>query len=426
MQLLSEIEQRAIIARLRQPSPEEPPPNTADLVPGMFTGQKRQWIEAYKANGQPVASLDPILSSAEWAAINNVAADKTGAELLDETLRQRWELLGITDLLRPPEPPKYLIHRMIRKPALVAAYGSPGDLKSMLLMDLAVCVASGQPWLAPMPEIGSGGAYALTQCPVLWLDQDNGRALLVERFGALCRTRKVDQAPLSAISLPRPAFDASKVEEADLLAAQIRRLGAGLCVVDNLGTVSGGRDENSSQMVDVMGNLRWVAESTGAVLVVVHHARKGNNQAGGRDGDRLRGHSSIEASLDLAILIERDGDDITVRSTKTRNDPVRPFRARWTWEQDEHGTLQAARFWHLERLETIRPKYLVAADELPDILGDMEGRPNQTQLCERLRDAYGLSRAQARRAIEAAVRSGKVREEAENSARNAPRRYEVA
>lgn len=327
-------------------------------------------------------------------------------EIINAKLSQRWNLFGAGDLLKPPKKPDYLIHGMIRKPALICYYGVPGGLKTMIAMDQFVCVASGQTWLDPLPNIGEGGSYRVKQSTGLWLDMDNGIERLRERFGALSRGRGITDPPIHAVSLPRPIFDASNRQEAELLAAQIEQLKAGICVVDNLGTVSGGRDENSSQMVDVMANLRWIAESTGAVIFVIHHARKG--LAGGRDGDRLRGHSSIEASLDLALLVERNGDDLTIRSTKTRDNPVNPFVVKWTFEKNSDDALYSARFWHIGSAEPDTPQYLTAGDELPDIIKNLEENPSQNKLCKILDDTYGLKKPQAIQAIKHAVSNGNI------------------
>jgi len=292
-------------------------------------------------------------------------------------------------------------------------------------MDLAVCVASGQDWLVPLPNVSQGGGFHVQQGPVLWLDMDNGPDRLKERFGALCRARGITNAPIYAISLPRPVFDASKPEEADLLATQVKRLGAVLLVVDNLGTVSGGRDENTSQMVEVLTNLAWVVRSTRSAGAVIHHSRKASAFGGGRRGDSLRGHSSIEAAFDLAIQLERTGDDLSIGSTKTRDDPVSPMVARWTWDTNAEGALETARFWHLLDLVPERPDYVDAAEEIVELLEDMAEAPSENVLCRALKEKCDLGKRKARQAIQHALEKGWIRQEREGVGATSAKRYWV-
>ncbi len=412
-----------LAAYFTSPEPGDPVRDPQALGDPSRWGSFALAVVAMQAGRDPIKDVLPHLPKDLQAALWQ--ADPSGKPATNPLLTQRWKVLSIADLLTPPKRPDYLVDSMLRTPGLSCFYGVPGDLKSMFLMDLAVCVASGGPWLEPLPQVGAGGAYPVKQGAVLWLDMDNGQNRLQERFGALCRARGVDIAPLHAISFPRPVFDASKPEEAELLAEQIGELGAVFCVVDNLGTVSGGRDENASQMIDVMANLRWVTEKTGAHLATIHHARKGIGTGKAREGDRLRGHSSIEASLDLAILIERAGDDLTVKSTKTRDDPISPFVARWTFDKTEDGALNKARFWHVEELKAKRPEYITAGEELPDLLRGMLEAPNQNQLAKAIGDTYEIKRAQALEAINYAVSRGLIVEEKTGAGKTSPKLYKV-
>ena len=403
--------------------PGEPPPDPKDLGdPAQYDGARM--VVDLLQEGRPPDWVYSRLPADLKAALLQAGGDPE--DLLKQRLADRWQVLGIDTLLTPPKRPEYLVGDMVRRPGVICVYGAPGDLKTMVLMDLAVCVASGDPWLDPLPEVGTGGSYTVTQGPVLWLDMDNGAERLQERFGALCRARDLTAVPLHAVSLPRPIFDASKPEEADLLAAQIRDLGAVTCIIDNLGTVSGGRDENSSEMVDVMANLRWVANSTGATLWVIHHARKGTGQTNGREGDRLRGHSSIEASLDLALLVERMEDDLTIRSTKTRDDPVRPFICRWTYDKTPEGALDQARFWHIEEAQPNVPEYVRLGQDLPYLLRGMDTEPNQSALVKEMADLWTVKRDMALKAIKYAVQHGLIRERRTGSGTTAPVVYKPA
>lgn len=418
----TEAEQIALLAQ-RLLNAGRPPDG---LDPGQFD-YPRNLIAQALLDGHPPDEIRRMIGGDLLDAMLAIDPTAPPEAAQDAILAKRWRVLGIGDLLQPPKPPKYLIDGMIRSPGLVSVYGVPGDLKTMICLDMAVAVASGQPWLAPLPGIGTGGDYGVQQGPVLILDQDNGADRLKERFGALLRARNALDAPVHAICLPRPIFDASKPEDADLLASQIARLGAVLCIVDNLGTVSGGRDENSSQMVDVMANLRWIADQTESVLGIIHHARKGNGAgAGGREGDRLRGHSSIEASLDLALIVERSDDDLTIRSTKTRDNPVKPFVARWTYDLDDHGALLCARFWHICTTGPKTPEYVKIAGGLPDLLKARLDAPNQTQLVKMIGDTHGASKNTAIEAIRNAVARGLIKETRQGTSPTAPVLYQVA
>jgi len=85
------------------------------------------------------------------------------------------------------------------------------------------------------------------------VDCDNGKNRLQERFGALCRGHNLtSEPPLSAISLANPPIDLLRNVPGEVnadtqsLRVQIQDLGACMVVIDNLGTVSGGAEENSS------------------------------------------------------------------------------------------------------------------------------------------------------------------------------------
>jgi len=259
-----------------------------------------------------------------------------------------WQPLTVSDFYAPREPVKEIVKGIIRPKSLIIPYGAPGDLKTMLFMDQAVCIAMGKPWLPPAPWQSGGKAIPTEQRPVIWIDQDMGKDKILERFGALCKQHKAPpDLPLKVYTFQDPPLDASDPASIAILAA--RASGAGLIIIDNLGTISGEAEENASTMRLVMANLRWLAESTGAAVIVIHHQRKSNGITG-RAGDALRGHSSIEAALDLALQISREpySDQITIKSTKTRAREVAPFTAYFTYTQDDNGDLETAQFYSVE------------------------------------------------------------------------------
>jgi len=403
---------RIIASYLKPPEPGEAPPDTSQLDPVQFSGNWAPIAHLIK-RGMIGPEITKILDPEQLRAVSGSGIIDTDT-LTRALLAKRWTLLGIDTLLQPPRPPTYLLADMIRLPSLTVVYGAPGTLKSMLLMDLAVCVAGGGPWLDPLPTAGKGGHYLTKQGPVLFVDCDNGQNRLKERFGALYRGHNpTGTLPLSAISLANPPIDLLRSTPGEInadtqsLKVQIEDLGACMVVIDNLGTISGGAEENSSEMVAIMANLRYVAEATGAAVFVIHHARKGGSN-GGREGDRLRGHSSIEASLDLALLVERELNNVTIQSTKTRDDPVKPFEVVWTFDKDATGALDKARFWHVKNTEEKASEYVTIGRDLAEFLDTLDAPVTQGDLRKAIRAGYDCGDKAARLAIDWAEQDGQI------------------
>lgn len=260
-----------------------------------------------------------------------------------------WQPFTLADAYQPRPPVEYVAANLFALPSLNITYGPPGTLKSFLLADLAICAAAGIEWLPPAPWINGNLATAIQtrQVPTMWIDFDNGRRRTHDRIAALGRARNLPpDIPLTYYSMPTPWLNAFEPKSIGALSLRIARLGVKFVVIDNLGVVSGDADENSGDMGQVMSLFRQVAEDTGAAICPIHHQRKGNGMTG-RAGDTLRGHSSIEASLDLALMIEREelADTVTIRATKVRGADVLPFSAVFTYEDDPAGELQTAKFF---------------------------------------------------------------------------------
>lgn len=244
-----------------------------------------------------------------------------------------WDIKIPEDAYKKRPPIKYVVDGFFPTHSLNIVYGAPASMKSMLMGDLCAAVVSGSDWL---PETKSKEGIKVEQGPVFWVDLDNGSRRTDERVEALSRARNIKpDDPFYYVSMPNPPLIMGPGNLDVMLYFQqvIGQLGISLVVIDNLGLVNGRIDENSAEMANVMADFRSLAERTGAAIVIIHHQRKGSTQAG-RAGDSLRGHSSIEASVDLAILIERevDGSDIILRSTKTRGVDVRPIEATFTYD----------------------------------------------------------------------------------------------
>ena len=308
------------------------------------------------ANGAPSfddADLEQLINENVITAGDALQATK---EPNPNDLASRWVPFTLADAYKELSPTEFIVEGLLPIPSLAIVYGGPGTLKSMLLADMCICVAAGLKWLESLPagDTIPGITFATKQAPVLWIDFDNGRKRTHHRMRALGWGHEVPaDIPLKYLSMPAPWLDASDSTFTDRLEKYIIANGYKLVIIDNLGLVNGGVDENSGEMSVVMGNLRRVSEAAECAVVVVHHQRKGSTATSDpnvRKGDTLRGHSTIEASLDMAILIERKGrdDSITITATKVRDYQKHEyFGALWTYEHfaDVEGMLRTGRFY---------------------------------------------------------------------------------
>ena len=333
------------------------------------------------------------------ARIGDLVAGATG---------RGWRWRSLAEACEPKPARSYVVGKMVPAFGVVMVYGSPGDLKSMLLADMALCVAAGRPWLSGMGGDPDVRPWAVGAGPVLWLDADNGGDRTERRLAALVRGHGIRRdAPLELVSFPSPAFVASDPASVAMVVRAIRERGAVLLVVDNLAAVSGGADENSAAMQSVVGGLRRIAEETGSGIVVVHHSTKAIPV--GRPGNAVRGWSGIEGALDLALQSSRESgsDVITLRSTKTRDVPVSPFSALFTWEQDAAGELASCRFYGLgkpegDSLSKVEQAELCIVSDLP------AGGANQQGVIELCKVNAGVGRNAALQALGNLVRRRQV------------------
>ncbi len=259
---------------------------------------------------------------------------------------KNWMPFTLKDAYAPRVPLRYIVGNLFEIPSVNIVFGSPGSLKSFLLADLACCVVAGIGWLPPLPN-HNGNVQKTTQAPAVWLDFDNGKRRTHERFSAIGRTLKLpDNAPLRYYSMPSPSLNAGDNNQISELTQIMQFHGAKLAIIDNLGAISGGADENSAEMIKILSNIRSLSENAGAAVIVIHHPRKSSSSTG-RRGDTLRGHSSIEAALDLALLVERETDssEIKIQATKSRGVGVKSFGAVFTYQNDPAGELCEARFF---------------------------------------------------------------------------------
>lgn len=327
------------------------------------------------------AELRPEIKNAFTDLYRKYLSGGTEPELIDQAAQvYAAQAKTLRDAMTPRKRQGDVIAGLLAERSLTIPFGPPGGHKTNLVMDWAMAVASNGRTMPSLPNHGDDRGRTVRHGAVLWVDVDSGEDVLAERLAAFKRGHNAaDDAPFYWLTFPTPPLMASKGMPA--LTAYAKSIGAVMVVFDNLLRMAGVKDENSSEMDAAMLNLRKFAEDTGAAVVVIHHQRKPSNGGkadNSRAGASLRGHSSIEAAIDTALLIEReeDTDNVMVRCTKARRRPVASFGAQFTFESGDDSNLHSARFYQVEMLTPAQKKQ----DELKaTILGLLAGEELNTR-----------------------------------------------
>lgn len=187
---------------------------------------------------------------------------------------------------RPPRP--FVVADFLGAGDVMCLYGDGGVGKTWIVCDLAVSVADRQPWLG----------RAVTQSPVLVIDEESGERRLLDRLERTMRGHGIKPGTAVPIAFASYAgWDFREDVDAGRLHQAITETGAGLVIIDALMDVMLGAEENSVKDVSlVFHNLRRVAQATQAAIIVLHHA----NKAGG-----YRGSSAIKGSVESLVSVSK-------------------------------------------------------------------------------------------------------------------------
>ena len=183
--------------------------------------------------------------------------------------------------------------------------GPPKSLKTLLMMQLAICASSldeDDEWLPFLDfPIARGG-------PVLFVEEEGGRAPYKRRIGrqiaglgALSPT--IELCLFQSIRLDNDASFRRLLETARVIEPAV-------VVLDPFAFLHGQDENKPASMAPIMRNLSRLAGEAGTCVVAIHHVTKPQaDRPAGRLGDRIRGASSITAGVDALYLLDRKGDN---------------------------------------------------------------------------------------------------------------------
>ncbi len=222
-----------------------------------------------------------------------------------------------------PTPP-VIIEGVLHKGCKMILGGTSKSNKSWSLLDLALSVATGQPWWG----------QACTALPVIYINFELPVWSIKNRMRALRATRLEcggKEKPLHFWNLRGKNADITLLRPQ--LEERLAKHHYGLIILDPAYKVLGNRDENANgEIADLMNEFESLAQSSGAAIVVAHHFAKGDSSAKNAI-DRMSGAGAWARDPDsILVLTPHEEPDCFTVTSILRNLPQLPeFVVKWDY-----------------------------------------------------------------------------------------------
>lgn len=221
-------------------------------------------------------------------------------------------VLNAEAIFAPLPPLTYVIQALdlcAGAPALWAGYGYSKKTLAAQAAALAIAAGVGKVW----------DCFAAPQGKVLHIDYEQGNRLTRERYQRLAVPMLVGPADLgdrlALVTMPDLHLDKPAAEDA------VARLAEGytFVLIDSLRAAAPSIEENSSDARQPLDMLTRVSEKTGAAFVVIHHARKPNQQQSGGTKMAIRGSGALFDGSGSCLVFEAEkGQPSRVSHEKAR------------------------------------------------------------------------------------------------------------
>ena len=221
--------------------------------------------------------------------------------------RIEYRLTTLEDIFEYPEP-TYLIEPILIEGTVSVLGAFTGTGKSITALSIMKSLLTGEPlW----------GKYLVAKTgPVLLVDEETPQSFLRERTTKMGFTLGL---PLYFLHFQDVRLDRDDCFKA--LMERIEEVNPILVVIDSLIRVHRAKEDDSSQMSQVIGRLRKIA-NTDTTVIAIHHHRKGE----GPLAHKLRGSSDIPGGVDIEYALLPKDDYLIFTSVKTRTQPLAPIK----------------------------------------------------------------------------------------------------
>jgi hypothetical protein len=296
----------------------------------------------------------------------------------------------------PPVAPPQIIEGILHQGCKMILGGTSKSNKSWGLLDLALSVASGQPWWG----------RKCVKLPVVYINFELHNWAIAQRMVALCTARPDCKGMGDTLHLWN-----LRGHNADLtllrpkLEEQLARHQFGLIILDPAYKVLGNRDENANgEIASLMNELEAMAQKTGAAVVVAHHFAKGDSTAKNAM-DRMSGAGAWARDPDsIVVLTPHEEPDCFTVTSILRNLPQLPeFVLAW-----DYPLMRLANDLNPDALRRPQAKNKVCSDkEFMDAVITNEGK-SYGRIVNDGRSLLNMSTSTAERALKRLKTAGVV------------------
>lgn len=197
---------------------------------------------------------------------------------------------------------------MNRSHGIVA--GQPKSFKSTLVMDLALSIATGKPFLGKYPVETTG--------PVIYIQNENSSRIMRDRFEKMIHSKNaggsVSTDPLSVQfpeqihfhMLNQKSFMLSSEDHQEIIEEKIAEIKPQLVIFDPLYLMFDGDLASARDLMPLLQWLLYLKNEYKCGVLLVHHYNKGSESS--RGGQRMLGSTTLHGWVESGWYISTDGD----------------------------------------------------------------------------------------------------------------------
>ena len=227
-----------------------------------------------------------------------------------------------------PEPPS-LIKGLVHQGTKTIVGGGSKSFKTWIQLDVAICVAYGQPWMG----------FETTPGRVLFVNFEIQPAFFQRRLKTIMESKGItfEEGRLDLWNLR--GFSAAYGILIPQIIERIKSVGYSLVILDPIYKLYGSANENdASEVAQLLNSLEKVCVETGAAIMFGAHYSKGN-QSTKESVDRISGSGVFARDPDSIIPFTRHEEEgsFVVEPTLRNLAPVPAFTVTWNFPMMERN-----------------------------------------------------------------------------------------